>query len=43
MVGDRQAISFEADLSYRQQERILAKLVRPGVSCEMLPVERPSE
>lgn len=43
MAADRQVISFEADLSHRQQEKILAKLVRPGLNCEMLPVERPSE
>lgn len=39
----RHLIQFDADVSYRQQERILAQLIRPGVTCEILPVERQRE
>lgn len=40
MTGDRSLIQFDADVSHRQQEAIFARLTRPGVTCEMLPVDR---
>jgi putative Mg2+ transporter-C (MgtC) family protein len=43
MAGQKNLIQFEADVSHRKQEKIFAALTRPGVTCEMLPVERQSE
>ena len=40
MAGEKNLIQFDADVSHRQQESILTALTRPGVTCEMLPVER---
>jgi putative Mg2+ transporter-C (MgtC) family protein len=40
MAGANHLIQFDADVSHRQQESIFTSLVRPGVTCEMLPVER---
>jgi putative Mg2+ transporter-C (MgtC) family protein len=40
MAGQKNLIQFEADVSHRKQERIFAGLARPGVTVEMLPVER---
>jgi putative Mg2+ transporter-C (MgtC) family protein len=40
LAGDKNLIQFDADVSVRQQEKILEALCRPGVRCEMLPVER---
>jgi putative Mg2+ transporter-C (MgtC) family protein len=40
MAGEKHLIQFDADVSHRQQESILAALARPGVTCEMFPVER---
>jgi hypothetical protein len=40
MAGEKHLIQFDADVSHRQQESIIASLTRPGVNCEMLPVER---
>jgi putative Mg2+ transporter-C (MgtC) family protein len=40
MAGQKNLIQFEADISHRKQERIFAGLARPGVTVEMLPVER---
>jgi putative Mg2+ transporter-C (MgtC) family protein len=40
MAGEKHLIQFDADVSHRQQESILTSLTRPGVICEMLPVER---
>jgi putative Mg2+ transporter-C (MgtC) family protein len=40
MAGDKNLIQFDADVSRRQQERILTEMTRPGITFEMLPVER---
>jgi putative Mg2+ transporter-C (MgtC) family protein len=40
MAADKNLIQFDADVSHRQQERILTSMKRPGVTFEMLPVER---
>jgi putative Mg2+ transporter-C (MgtC) family protein len=40
MAADKSLIQFDADVSHRQQERILTSMTRPGVTFEMLPVER---
>jgi putative Mg2+ transporter-C (MgtC) family protein len=42
-VGDKNLIQFDADVSLRQQEKILSELCKPGVKCEMMPVERQHE
>jgi putative Mg2+ transporter-C (MgtC) family protein len=36
----KNVIQFDAEVSHRQQEKLLAALTRPGVTCEMFPVER---
>jgi putative Mg2+ transporter-C (MgtC) family protein len=43
MAGEKNLIQFDADITHRKQERVFAALVRPGVTCEMLPVERQHE
>jgi putative Mg2+ transporter-C (MgtC) family protein len=40
MAGQKNLIQFDADVSHRKQEKIFAGLTRPGVTVEMLPVER---
>jgi putative Mg2+ transporter-C (MgtC) family protein len=40
MAGEKHLIQFDADVSHRQQESIFTSLTRPGITCEMLPVER---
>jgi putative Mg2+ transporter-C (MgtC) family protein len=40
LAGEKNLIQFDAEVTTHQQEKILAALCRPGVSCEMLPVER---
>lgn len=40
MTGEKNLIQFDADVSHRQQEGIFNAIVRPGITCEMLPVER---
>jgi putative Mg2+ transporter-C (MgtC) family protein len=40
MTGEKNLIQFDADVSHRKQEKIFTTLTRPGVVCEMLPVER---
>jgi putative Mg2+ transporter-C (MgtC) family protein len=42
LAGDKNVIQFDADVTTHQQEKILASLCKPGVSCEMVPVERQS-
>lgn len=42
MAGDKNLIQFDAEVTTHQQERILAALCKPGVNCEMTPVERQS-
>jgi len=41
--GEKHAIQFDADVTHHQQERVLAAITRPGISVEMLPVERQQE
>jgi putative Mg2+ transporter-C (MgtC) family protein len=43
LAGDKNLIQFDAELSVRQQEKILGELCKPGVNCEMMPVERHHE
>jgi putative Mg2+ transporter-C (MgtC) family protein len=43
MTGDKNLIQFDADVSHRQQEKIFSALSKPGVTVEMLPVERQHE
>ncbi len=40
LAGEKNLIQFDAEVSARQQERILEALCKPGVRCEMVPVER---
>jgi putative Mg2+ transporter-C (MgtC) family protein len=40
MAGEKHLIQFDADVSHRQQESIFTSLTRPGITCEMFPVER---
>jgi putative Mg2+ transporter-C (MgtC) family protein len=40
MTGDKSLIQFDADVSLREQESIFSSMRRPGVTFEMLPVER---
>jgi len=41
--GEKHTIQFDADVTHHQQERVFAALTRPGISVEMLPVERQQE
>lgn len=43
MAGQKNLIQFDSDISHRKQERVFTALTRPGVTCEMLPVERQHE
>jgi putative Mg2+ transporter-C (MgtC) family protein len=40
MAGEKNLVQFDADVSLRQQETILSAFARPGVTCEVYPVER---
>lgn len=40
MAGDKHLIQFDADVSIRQQEKLFGLMTRPGVTFEMLPIER---
>jgi putative Mg2+ transporter-C (MgtC) family protein len=40
MAGQKNLIQFDADVTPRKQEKIFGALTRPGVTVEMLPVER---
>jgi putative Mg2+ transporter-C (MgtC) family protein len=40
MAGEKHLIQFDADVSARQQESIFKSMTRPGITFEMLPVER---
>ncbi len=42
-VGEKHVLQFDADVTHHQQEKILSAMIRPGLSVEMLPVERQSE
>jgi putative Mg2+ transporter-C (MgtC) family protein len=41
--GEKHTIQFDADVTHHQQEKVLAAITRPGISVEMLPVERQQE
>jgi putative Mg2+ transporter-C (MgtC) family protein len=41
--GEQHTIQFDADVTHHQQEKVFAALTRPGISVEMLPVERQQE
>jgi putative Mg2+ transporter-C (MgtC) family protein len=43
MSEQQHVITFDADVSHRQQEKILAAFAGPGVTLEMKPVERQYE
>lgn len=43
MTGEKNLIQFDSDVSHRQQEKIFSALSKPGVTVEMLPVERQHE
>ena len=43
MASGKNLIQFDADVTHRKQEKIFTALTRPGVTCEMLPVERQHE
>jgi putative Mg2+ transporter-C (MgtC) family protein len=43
MAGEKSLIQFDADITHRKQERVFTALTRPGITCEMLPVERQHE
>jgi hypothetical protein len=40
MAGEKNLIQFDVDVTHRQQEKIFSELTKPGVTVEMLPVER---
>jgi len=40
LAGDKNLIQFDAEVTTHQQEKILEALSKPGVTCEMLPVDR---
>ncbi len=40
LAGEKNLIQFDADVTTHQQEKILEALCKPGITCEMLPVER---
>ena len=43
MAGQKNLIQFDADITHRKQEKVFVAMTRPGVTCEMLPVERQHE
>src|SRR5713101_7421206 len=43
ITGEKHIIQFDADVTQRQQGQVLTAMTRPGISIEMLPVERQSE
>jgi putative Mg2+ transporter-C (MgtC) family protein len=43
VTGEKHVIQFDADVTQHQQEKVLSAMTRPGVSLEMLPVERQTE
>jgi putative Mg2+ transporter-C (MgtC) family protein len=40
LAGGKNLIQFDADVTAHQQERLLTLLVKPGMTYEMIPVER---
>jgi len=43
MAGEKNLIQFDADVNDRQQEKIFGALTKPGITLEMMPVERHNE
>jgi putative Mg2+ transporter-C (MgtC) family protein len=43
MTSDKHLIQFDVDVNRQKQEKIFAALARPGITVEMLPVERQRE
>ena len=41
--GEKNLIQFDAEVTPHQQERILHAVCKPGVTCDMVPVERHNE
>jgi len=41
--GDQHLIQFDADVTQHQQEKAISAMTRPGISIQMLPVERQQE
>jgi hypothetical protein len=42
-VAEKHLIQFDADVTHHQQEKVLTAMTRPGISVEMVPVERQTE
>jgi putative Mg2+ transporter-C (MgtC) family protein len=40
LAGEKNLIQFDAEVTAHQQQKIPTALCKPGVSCEMMPVER---
>ena len=40
MAGEKNLIQFDAEVTPHQQEALLAEVCKPGVTCEMVPVDR---
>jgi putative Mg2+ transporter-C (MgtC) family protein len=40
LAGEKNLIQFDAEVSTHQQDKILQALCKPGMNCEMVPVER---
>jgi putative Mg2+ transporter-C (MgtC) family protein len=40
LAGDKNLIQLDAEVTPHQQEKILSELCKPGVTCEMLPIDR---
>jgi putative Mg2+ transporter-C (MgtC) family protein len=40
LAGDKNLIQFDAEVTAHQQEKLLAEVCKPGVTCEMVPVDR---
>lgn len=40
LTGEKNLIQFDAEVTTHQQDKILQALCKPGMSCEMVPVER---
>jgi putative Mg2+ transporter-C (MgtC) family protein len=40
LAGDKNLIQFDAEVTPHQQEKLLAEVCKPGVTCEMVPVDR---
>jgi len=43
VTGEKHLIQFDADVTRHEQDKVLSALTRPGISIEMLPVERQQE